>query len=381
MPMDYAFIPGAGQEFDRLRTLVGRRANTTLISGPGVTTINDFLAHLKTNSLKGGDLIIGSHGTDEGQLQIAMDKQILAHPDPKFGPITTYENLQQHHTITIPSSVQSPDTSVRLFGCLLGSDETLPFLTLLKQGFAVSKNVSAARFLHTLHTDNGTDFIELMRYQFRIFSRDNFQSRKALVDAFAGDPTLLTLDTKRIPRTSWEAWMPIGVRLAPALTPATTDTIPFDFRVQISDGAGGTKIVYDQMGTCVSVLEQYTETGRFVGTLPTDQAALQALVNQAINADPAFVSSDPQHPHPYPIFKRYHFAKIQDFAPGWHWTTVKGAGDIVTFLGTRYRYELRIPVTKPGTVNDLIYNDYPSSGSPTINFSEANTQFKMFGVV
>ena len=244
--MDYAFIPGAGQEFDHLRTVMGRRANTTLISAPGVTTINDFLAYLKTNSLQGGDLIIGSHGTDEGQLQIAMDKQILAHPDPKFGPISTFENLQQHNTITIPASVQSPDTSVRLFGCLLGSDETLPFLILMKQKLAVSKNLSAARFLHTLHSDNGQDFIELMRYQFRIFSKDNFQTRKALVDAFAGDPTLLTLDGKRITKASWEAWTPLGVRLAPALLPATTDTIPFSFSVQIPDGAGGTKVVYDQ---------------------------------------------------------------------------------------------------------------------------------------
>ena len=50
------------------------------------------------------------------------------------------------------------------------------------------------------------------------------------------------------------------------------------------------------------------------------------------------------------------------------------------YVGSRYRYRLEVPITKPGT-NDLIYNFYPDSGTPIVNFSETNDPFKLFGLV
>ena len=52
----------------------------------------------------------------------------------------------------------------------------------------------------------------------------------------------------------------------------------------------------------------------------------------------------------------------------------------IQFVGTRYRYELHVPVLKPGT-NELIYNFYPNPGTPIINFTESNQPYKLFGVV
>src|SRR5438067_10564062 len=131
--MDFAFAPG--QEFDDLRLVLSRRKNTTVISPAGVTNIADFFANLKTNNLKGGDLIIGSHGNDEGQLLIALDSHSSAQ--------TTFDSLQANNAITIPASVKSADTSVHLFGCLIGSPECLPFLRLLKQKLGNLKTLSA----------------------------------------------------------------------------------------------------------------------------------------------------------------------------------------------------------------------------------------------
>ena len=87
--------------------------------------------------------------------------------------------------------------------------------------------------------------------------------------------------------------------------------------------------------------------------------------------------------HPCSVPKRYLLSSLDDFIKGWNWksTSVDGKTNFpVQFTGTRYRYELWIPVTKPGT-NELIYNFYPDSGSPIIHFNETNNPFPMFGVV
>ncbi len=48
--------------------------------------------------------------------------------------------------------------------------------------------------------------------------------------------------------------------------------------------------------------------------------------------------------------------------------------------GQHYAYKVRIPVTKTGS-DKLIFNYYPKTGTPTINFVEDNAQFELFGTV
>ena len=85
--------------------------------------------------------------------------------------------------------------------------------------------------------------------------------------------------------------------------------------------------------------------------------------------------------HLYPVYTRYHFQKLADFVNGITWKPTVLPGNVLQFVGKRYRYELHIPVLKPGTPDELIYNFYPVSGTPAINFNESNTPYKLFGVV
>jgi hypothetical protein len=78
---------------------------------------------------------------------------------------------------------------------------------------------------------------------------------------------------------------------------------------------------------------------------------------------------------------RYHFAKFDDFVSGSKWKPTVQPGRTVLFSGKRYRYELHIPVVKPGTADELIYNYYPLSGTRIINFSENNQPYELFGIV
>jgi hypothetical protein len=369
--MDYAFAPG--QEFGDLRTVLKRRPQTTLVDANGVATVADFLNYLKTNSLKGGNLIIGSHGTDEGVLQIALDIQ-SAVP-------TTFEVLKASTKITLDASVRSADTSVFLFGCLLGSQECLPLITLMKQKLGNPKSVNAPRYVHATHSIDGANFFELMRYDFRILSKAGFTTRDDLVKAFHDNTDFkyyIDNPPTPIPPANWNNWIPPSPQLKP-LDSTISYEINLSFPVTINPAIGSVTTLVDKMADWISSLEVFTEFGLpMTGAIPTDVAGKAAFAKQALGQDPLFGPLSATNP--YPVYTRYHLKSLQDFADGWNWTiTPSASAGHVDFKGTRYRYELLIPVTKTGASNELIYNYYPDSGSATINFHENDT--RLYGVV
>ena len=111
--------------------------------------------------------------------------------------------------------------------------------------------------------------------------------------------------------------------------------------------------------------------------IPAGQDAKVDTLNKLLPAVKKY-----QTTHDYPVYKRYGFNSLQDFTNGFKWTVKDNPGTTkkysLTFSGSRYRYRLEVPITKPGT-NELIYNYYPDSGSPTINFDETNDPFHLFG--
>jgi hypothetical protein len=373
--MDFAFAPGL--EFDHLRLVLSRRPNTTVVDDAAVTTIAAFLQYLKGHNLQGGDLIIGSHGTDEGQLLIALDPAQMAASDPRLGPQTTFETLQQHNTITIPASVKGPNTSVRLFGCLIGSQNCRPFLTLLKQRFGSPKNVSAPVYVHTTHSpDGGVNFFEFMKNDFKIFNKDGFTTRAQLIAAYKGSHQTFLIDGKPVPDANWETWIPAAVE--PLLKPAVKNELALNISVTVSPAADGVAIMNDKMGSWTATLESFTESGiPMSGSIPTDPTALLAFVEQALGKDPGFgpVSTN----NPYPVFKRYLSNSLHEFVLGWNWKVTLAGGGKFDFAATRYRYDVMVPVTSASTSSDLIFNYYPASGSPKLNFGEGDT--RLFGVV
>lgn len=378
--MDYAFAPAA--EFEHLRLVLTRRPKTTLISEAGVTTIADFLNHLRAHSLKAGDLIIGSHGTDEGQLFIALDQAQLAKSDPTEGPQTVFETLQQHNTITIPASVKSPDTSVRLFGCLLGSNDCLPFLTLLKQRFGNPKSVSASRYVHTTHSIDGDNFFEFMRYDFRIFRKQRITTLDKLVEEFKKAQLHFEIDNTPVPDANWGTWLPQNKKQEVEATLASSkpeEETRLDLAVKLSPPAGDLTTLYVEMAAFKTVLEQWSDSAIPMNRpIPTDETGLIGFVKEALGKDRGFGALGPNNL--YPIYTRYHLSSLDTFVGAWNWRVEKGAAaGTVNVFGTRFRYDVLIPVTKSGASDELMYNYYPETGGAKINFAEDNS--KLFGVV
>src|SRR5665213_143646 len=153
--MDYAFAPGTTAQDGRLRRMFTARTNTQLISKAGVATLADFLSELQTQGFTAGDLVAGSHASDEGFLFLRLDSttQPPASGSTKFEPVD-YEMLEAvdtSKTINIPASVKGTDTSFHFKGCAIGSDDSLPFLTLLKHALDTPGNVTAPKYFHGLY--------------------------------------------------------------------------------------------------------------------------------------------------------------------------------------------------------------------------------------
>jgi hypothetical protein len=114
-------------------------------------------------------------------------------------------------------------------------------------------------------------------------------------------------------------------------------------------------------------------------TVPKDDAARLALLQPSMQTD-ARMKFPPQHPFPY--YTRYGFPDFASFYAGFDWGSptldVDGSKQTLTFVGTEYIYRLEIPVVKTGT-SKVIYNYYPNSGAPTMNFQEDNAAYQMFG--
>jgi len=372
--MDYAFVPGFGiPELDLVRAVQSLRPNTLVVTDQTLVRVSSFVNGLDLLIGIGGldpagNLIAGSHGTGEGELYLSMD---ATHPAPTI--YETLEAVKASGSIEVPPDLGASNPSFRLVGCLIGSDESLPFLRLMKQALKRVNVVSGPRFVHSYQSaPDGSYAFEYMQYAHRVTSKDPLTTRDAIVGKF-GDANLhQDLDGSAVPDDRWEVWVP--PKSALNLSSSTSQRLSFDFLVKISPPAGGNSVLFTRLASWHAIVDQYAFDVELTGQMPATEAGQLALVPQALGQEPDF-----QDNHPYPVFRRHHFSTRQAFIDGFRWKpTVQK--NVVTFVGTRYRYELHVPVLKPGT-NELIYNFYPKTGTPIINFTERNQPFKLFGVV
>jgi hypothetical protein len=364
--VDYAFAPGITAQDARLRLLLKARTNTTLRSTG--TSIEDFLTDLNSSSLTADDLVVGSHASDEGFLFLALDSSHNTLP-------VSYDDLQAvdtSGTIHIPAGVRSAATKFHFKGCTIGSDDSLPFLTLLKSALDNPAQVTAPKFFHGLRELISIGVFEFMGYNFKLLSKDGFTKTADLVTAYQNaSPPLTRLDGTQVPDADIKKW----VRPQLALKPATQDKKPIPFPVKIVPATGGQSAIADSPAECRSKRETYTYDLNVGTPPPADKAARLAAMRASLSAE-----AEQQSTHPYPIYKRLHYDTFDDFFDGQNWTVTINGND-QHWAGTHFVYTLVIMVGKPGTPKELIFNFYPSTGAPTMNFLEDNATYSLFGVV
>jgi hypothetical protein len=365
--MDFGFSPGPPRDshLADLRTMFTLRANTKLIAG-SVTSVRGFIQHLNgTNAITKpvGDLLLGTHANDEGQLSIPMF--------PGQSEWTKFETLEKaisdtSKSIAIPDPLigfttgNSITHAVHLKGCNVGLAQ--PFLAKLKQALGGNVNVTAPKFFHGATTEPQGSF-EYMGYQFALPRTELFlkpgtrtpDRPKALAEFDAKQFKLINNNV--VPTADWDKLIPpnpnvekreqVTSQLGQTFGKRTTIHTPRQYRVERIP-FGPWTVPYPSPGAVPSSKTQQ----------------LQDLENH-LQTDARFQSS-----HPYPQYEREGFADISAFVAGYNWNCRKSGASLVC-NGTRFLFVFVIAVTDPATVpatgifadGNLIFNFYPASGT------------------
>jgi hypothetical protein len=377
--MDFAFVPGIGDSgLGRLAELLRRLPDTVVSLTPQPTALSDFLSIVDTvvqaQSLgPPGNLLVGAHGDEEGNWFVALDRN-TAVP-------ATYETLEKSTAIQLPTDLNGPQTWVRLKSCLLG--DVQPILLILKKALGNPAAVTAPRYLHAHLNGYLGGIWEFMEYQFVVVGPDSGKSPLAGRDiakaAFSATSNGFQLvDKTNVPPQGWEDWIPPAASLT--LAPSTASKAEAPFVVTIPNFFGNGVPAFLLLRT---VLHSTLETVPIVPLendfVPVGKDLQRDTLNQILATRTEYQAS-----HPYPVYARYGHKTLTDFTNGFNWAMTYSNGTTkqysLQYIGTRYRYRLEVPITKPGT-NQLLYNFYPDSGTPIINFSETNDPFNMFNKV
>ena len=374
--MDFAFVPGLTDYEKLLQRAMKSRKNTTLINQAGLATIADFLQSLGTNSQQADNLVLGGHASDQS-FTIPFDSFTQVPTNSNGRDYEMLQAVDQAGTIHISPAVRTATTNCYIKGCHIGADSGLPYLQLFKSALDNPQQLNAPKFFHDLKEDSVNGVLEYMRVEYTVSSPLGFDSTKDLVDEFrnrnfqqgveAGG-TQVTVPDK------WKDWISPKLKLRPAVS----DEKPFDILSMIVPQAGGLRSISRKTGLCtarhhtfVPILSMGTQT------IPPDIPGKMALLKPRLQADPRENSG-------FPLHARFGFSTLDEWIAGFDWTPVADEADPnnkkIIFLGQFYVYGVKLPIMKSGT-NQLIYNYYPTHGTPVMNFLEDNAKFVLFGSV
>jgi hypothetical protein len=381
--MDFAFVPGIGDpDLEGLQQFLSKLPHTLVTLTPQPTTLSLYLATLNnvilaTNVGPAGNLLIGTHGDEEGQLYLALD--------PNTQSPATYEKLKSSTTIAIPPAVKDSHTWVRLQTCLLGRDDCHQLLVVLKTALGNPTMVTAPRHIHAEALNLYSGSWEFMMYQFQVqgadLGRTALTSRAAVLAQLADVSNGFELvGSQNVPPAMWDNWVPKAGQLN--LAPAKSAQVIVPVYVEAPN------FLYNAVPISVPLEIRWVARLQPLPLEPLDCDYIPADADTRQTTLFDLLNDKTKHPeyqdtYLYPIYKRHNYKSLEDFTKGWNWQVKDHPGTTkkysLQYVGTRYQYRLEIPITKPGT-NDLIYNYYPDSGdAPIINFSETNDPFSFYG--
>ena len=365
--MNYAFVPGIGNKgLEDMASFLADWSGVTHL-GPETSTLSKFLsfvAHDATEPV--ANLIIGAEANLGGNLDLALDEHTTVP--------ATYEQISASTSIQIPPSVKGPDTSVLLKYCGLGDPRYGAVLTALKKALGNPSRVTAPRYPHVVEkTPEG--YWEYMMYSFLISGNEGGQpitTRDNLIEKAVGGHFQFVNHTD-IPEEVWKKWIPEELKL----TDYFANNYLVYFMVSLPAAAAhllSRSITGGRSSQPMPLLES-NDLPPSTDDIVATRNFLEALLNGR---------QDCQGSHPYPLFGRYGYKDLDELVKAFSWTVSTSTGHTLKhalqYVGTRYLYLMRVPITDPVTTQ-LIFNYYPTSGTGILNFTETSDPYDMFAKI
>lgn len=359
--MDFGFAAGNDAHINSLRGMFARRATTTLIAARGVTAVRPLITHLDTTasiSKPIGDLLLGAHANDEGQLFMSV-------LPGQSGP-TLFETLES--TLSDPKkSIAIPDAligfktggpithAVHIKGCNIGNAQ--PFLLKVKEAFGGHLKVTAPKFFHGATPAPAEGVFEYMGYQFAIRRAKPFPSRATALSEFDAAQFQL-IDGSTVPTADWKIVIPANPNVL-------RQEIQVPSKLGVSVGKRTTINTSRQYRATPITFGPWTITYPPGAPVPTKKPDQLLDLETSLGAHPLFQAN-----HPFPQFTREGFANVVEFVSGYDWTC-SPRGRTLVCIGSRRLYIVLLVVTDPATTptngffgdGNLIFNFYPNAGS------------------
>jgi hypothetical protein len=365
--VDFGFAPGGDGYFQSMQAMFGRRSSTSLIAKQGVTAIRQFIGHLDaTTSITKpvGDLLVGSHANEEGQLFIHSFAG-------QQGP-TLFETLEETLSDTT-KSIAIPDTLIghnagdpithafHIKGCNIGKAE--PFLLKLKESLGQNVQVTAPLFFHGLTSVSTHGVFEYLGYEFLLRRRDPFPDRRTALTVFDAEQFKL-IDGSVVPTADWNPLVP------PNPNVTRKQSVPATLGVSLINR---TTIPTPRQYRAIEIPFVWRVTFPDVASVPTNEADQRQVLRSTLLAD-----SRLQDAHPYPQWRREGFGSFDEFFAGYRWRCQQ-RGRTLICTGKRFLYVVMVAITDPARTppsgffgnGPLLFNLYPAPGSGLASMTTA----------
>lgn len=364
---NFAFATSGRSRYEvALRRMLMNRRETTLVQEPGVVTVEQFIDHLETGgsvTRPVDDLVIGSHGTDHGWLEIDLDVEppgvanfARTNPDEVIA-------ADASDSIEVPAVLTRPGATFYIRGCKVGQDAG--FMELFHAALGGRLPVNAPRFFHHVHSDRLGAY-EFFLYDYQIIRPwdSRFANRAAALAGFAAGG-FNAIDNNPVPADSWRHWIPRNFRAR------RKQRIPI--RVSLGQFPGLPPTI-DIERVYEYEIETFPELPIHVpGAIPGSDDARRQILRDELRNRPEF--QEGPGGVPYPDHRRYDRLGpvdtgrnsctstddlIDNFDTGWDLRP--RAQHLLVARARRHKYVVGPPVVHPASGN-AVFNFYPHPGS------------------
>jgi hypothetical protein len=386
--VDFAFAPGTEPKVVMLQALLrdrtdGATLDTTLVEVVGLTTIAEFIKHVDTTGpLPIDDLVLGSHGSDSGWLEMDLDINAPTATVSYSVVKGAWDDVARRNRLRIPpdmyttSSGQRRPVRVIIKGCRVG--QAPKFVDALKMLFGGKIPVIAPRHFY------GVEFVIKTRHRgrrvFVIGKTGSFEhldysneitsptrlTRKELVKAYRDRHFPQFDGTTPIPDL-WDTWIPKDV---------SGGKRKLKSGYSISFGRA-----LDKGTTTMSGLGEFRHFAPpFAIPIDNPPASVKTLAGfkAALAARPEYQpgwgpTGFPRHEQLGPANADGSPTTFDQFFDSYTWKAGADANPFV-WTGIRHEYNVLLPVVRlpmTGKIADrLIYNFFPPRGSGGATFIE-----------
>jgi hypothetical protein len=222
--MDFGFAPGKDKTgaLEKARDFLRRnRPQTTLVERRGIVTVERFIDFLENEpglARPIDDIVIVSHGNDQGLLSIDLDIEPrrdaqgrrvrrVSHTDPE-----ELIAADASDSVDVPAALTNANATFFIRGCRIGRDTR--FLELFRTALGGRLPVNAPQFFYNLYIVGGVGAFEWFSHDFALIVVPPpppprvVPTRDEVIAAFSAAGFTFADGFTPIPGNSWDGWIP-----------------------------------------------------------------------------------------------------------------------------------------------------------------------------